>query len=151
MNTGSSSLEVNFFLKSGLAVIILSRGFLWSSRTKRSSPVFLDINAFSSLIVLEFNLPAFSMMIAPPRSFWIILPSSFLFSDSPVTIATLPCFRFLCFWIAFTISTASTVFPDPLRPMIIKLPVLEVPSLWARLSLSSTATICSLIPLTGTK
>ena len=81
----------------------------------------------------------------------MILVSSFLFSDSPVTIATFPCFRFLCFWIAFTISTARTVFPDPFLPITRRLPVFEVPSLWALLSLSRTSTICSLIPLTGTK
>ena len=103
------------------------------------------------MIVREFSLPAFSTIMAPPRSFWIIFVSSFLFSDSPVTIATFPCFRFLCFWIAFTMSTASTVLPEPLRPITRRLPVLEVPSLRALLSLSSTSTICSLIPLTGTK
>lgn len=60
-------------------------------------------------------------------------------------------FQISLFLDCFTISTARTVLPDPFLPITRRFPVLEVPSLWARLSLSRTSTICSLIPLTGTK
>ena len=54
MNTGSSSLEVNLRLNSRWDANILSSGFFWSSRRKRSSPVCSSIMSFSSRMVLSF-------------------------------------------------------------------------------------------------
>ena len=149
---GTSRREVNFLLNSLLEDNRRSKGFLCSSKTIRSSPVSLSIALFNRWTVFSFILPAFSMIRAPPYNFDTISLIFFLFRESPVIIATFPCFNFLCFWIAFTTSTARTVLPEPFRPMISKFPVFDVPCRFVHcLSCSKTSTSCSLIPLTGTK